>query len=127
MVSYEVIAACPDQLGPMFIEDIHICWAACSTACACVSKRPAIARIACGSVIKRVAMLPFSFWINFLDTYRLAFVVGRLLGYRSRRSRVIHRQSFPSLSTGRRRIRYHAGSPRHVEPRFGFALPLAPF
>jgi hypothetical protein len=49
----------------MFIEDAHILRASSSTVCACISKRPAIARIECGSVIKRVAMLPFSFVSKF--------------------------------------------------------------
>src|SRR5271157_3130364 len=44
----------------MFIDDAHILRASSSTVCAWTSKRPAIARIACGSVIKRVAMLAFS-------------------------------------------------------------------
>src|SRR5215469_8036497 len=39
----------------MFIDDAHILRASSSTVCACTSKRPAIARIACGSVINRVA------------------------------------------------------------------------
>src|ERR1700761_299708 len=42
----------------MFIDDAHILRASSSTVWACTSKRPAIARISCGSVIKRVAMLP---------------------------------------------------------------------
>jgi hypothetical protein len=45
----------------MFIADDHIWRASSDTDWACISKRPAIDRIACGSVIKRVAMLPFSF------------------------------------------------------------------
>jgi hypothetical protein len=40
----------------MFIEDAHILRASSDTVWACISKRPAIARIECGSVIKRVAM-----------------------------------------------------------------------
>jgi hypothetical protein len=44
----------------MFIDDAHILRASSSTVCACISKRPAIARIECGSVIKRVAMLAVS-------------------------------------------------------------------
>ena len=61
MVSYEVAWACPLQPAPaMFIEDAHILRDSSSTVCACISKRPAIARIECGSVIKRVAILAVS-------------------------------------------------------------------
>src|SRR5215472_8015291 len=48
----------------MFIEDAHILRASSDTVCACISKRPAIARIACGSVIKRVG-IAFSLSRNF--------------------------------------------------------------
>jgi hypothetical protein len=41
----------------MFCEDAHILRASSDTVWACISNRPAIARIECGSVIKRVAML----------------------------------------------------------------------
>ncbi|BBZ43302.1 hypothetical protein MPRM_05830 [Mycobacterium parmense] len=51
----------------MFIDDAHILRASSSTVCAWVSKRPAIARISCGSVIKRVAILAISFWDVYLD------------------------------------------------------------
>ncbi|VAZ93961.1 hypothetical protein LAUMK4_02658 [Mycobacterium persicum] len=54
MVSSEVASARPLQPAPeMFCEDAHIRRASSSTVWACVSKRPAIARISCGSVIKR--------------------------------------------------------------------------
>src|ERR1700757_2592600 len=112
----------------MFIDDAHILRASSSTVWACTSKRPAIARIECGSVIKRVGMLPISFWTYFLDlSYRSAVVIGPQRENRSRRSRVEHRQSFPSHSTGRRRMRYHTACPWHLEAGFGFAFPLAPF
>src|SRR5271168_1740298 len=56
----------------MFIEDAHILRASSDTVCACISKRPAMDRIACGSVIKRVAMLPLSlYW-----THKFAVIVG---------------------------------------------------
>src|ERR1700739_4266916 len=62
MVSYEVAWASALQPAPaMFIDDAHILRASSSTVCACISKRPAIARIECGSVIKRVGMSPVSF------------------------------------------------------------------
>src|ERR1700757_4344001 len=64
MVSYDVAWACPLQPAPaMFIDDAHILRASSSTVWACISKRPAIARIECGSVIKRVAMLAVSLLI----------------------------------------------------------------
>ncbi|CLU56272.1 Uncharacterised protein [Mycobacterium tuberculosis] len=44
----------------MFCADAHIRRASSSTVWACTSKRPAMSRIACGSVIKREAMLPVS-------------------------------------------------------------------
>src|SRR3984957_2478090 len=54
MVSCEVICAVPLQLAPaMFWLEAHILRASSSTVCACTSKRPAIDRISCGSVIKR--------------------------------------------------------------------------
>src|ERR1700744_6049758 len=54
MVSYEVACAVPLQLAPaMFWLDAHILRASSSTVCACTSKRPAMDRISCGSVIKR--------------------------------------------------------------------------
>src|SRR6516225_7573138 len=57
MVSYEVSWACPLQPAPpMFIDDAHILRAPSATVWACISKRPAIARIACESVIKRVVI-----------------------------------------------------------------------
>src|SRR6516164_8262769 len=66
MVSYDVAWACPLQPAPaIFIEDAHILRASSSTVCACISKRPAIARIACGSVIKRVGMLPVSLLLGY--------------------------------------------------------------
>src|ERR1700722_16693512 len=40
----------------MFSEDAHILRASSDTVCACISNRPAMDRIACGSVIKRVAI-----------------------------------------------------------------------
>src|SRR5437763_10729794 len=40
----------------MFWLDAHILRASSSTVWACTSKRPAIARISCGSVIKRVGI-----------------------------------------------------------------------
>ena len=45
------------RVAAMFIDDAHILRASSSTVCACTSKRLAIARIWCGSVIKRVAIL----------------------------------------------------------------------
>src|ERR1700712_4127388 len=58
MVSCEVSCAVPLQPAPaMFWLEAHILRASSSTVCACTSKRPAIARISCGSVIKRVGML----------------------------------------------------------------------
>ncbi|AGC64182.1 hypothetical protein MULP_04669 [Mycobacterium liflandii 128FXT] len=61
MVSSEVAEAIPLQPAPaMFCEDAHIRRASSSTVWACISKRPAMSRIACGSVIKRVAMIPVS-------------------------------------------------------------------
>src|ERR1700730_9286957 len=42
----------------MFWLDAHILRASSSTVCACTSKRPAIDRISCGSVIKRVGISP---------------------------------------------------------------------
>src|ERR1700760_4210012 len=57
MVSYEVIWAVPLQPAPaMFWLDDHILRASSSTVWACTSKRPAIDRISCGSVIKRVGI-----------------------------------------------------------------------
>src|ERR1700760_4733914 len=57
MVSYDVIWAVPLQPAPaMFWLDAHILRASSSTVWACTSKRPAIARISCGSVIKRVGI-----------------------------------------------------------------------
>src|SRR5438270_11467079 len=56
----------------MFIEDAHILRASSSTVCAWTSKRPAIARIECGSVIKRVAMLAVSLLISDLFSVVLA-------------------------------------------------------
>ncbi|RFZ29758.1 hypothetical protein NCTC2275_04063 [Mycobacterium marinum] len=57
MVSSEVAEAIPLQPAPaMFCEDAHIRRASSSTVWACISKRPAMSRIACGSVIKRVVM-----------------------------------------------------------------------
>src|SRR6202011_1389655 len=54
MVSWEVICAVPLQLAPaMFWLEAHILRASSSTVWACTSKRPAIDRISCGSVIKR--------------------------------------------------------------------------
>src|ERR1700761_4614069 len=63
-----------------------------------------MARIACGSVIKRVAMLPVSLT-------QLVSQIGRCLW----------------MSTGRRRMRYHASGPRHLEAGLGFALSIRPF
>jgi hypothetical protein len=40
----------------MFIEDAHILRASSDTVWACISKRPAMARIECGSVIKRAGI-----------------------------------------------------------------------
>src|ERR1700743_1510909 len=62
MVSYEVACAVPLQLAPaMFWLDAHILRASSSTVCACTSKRPAIDRISCGSVIKRegISLSPY--------------------------------------------------------------------
>src|SRR6202012_3250393 len=57
MVSEEVIWAVPLQLAPpMFWLEAHILRASSSTVWACTSKRPAIERISCGSVIKRVGI-----------------------------------------------------------------------
>src|ERR1700720_2757655 len=57
MVSWDVIWAVPLQLAPaMFWLDAHILRASSSTVWACISKRPAIDRISCGSVIKRVGI-----------------------------------------------------------------------
>src|ERR1700733_11355180 len=57
MVSWDVICAVPLQLAPaMFWLDAHILRASSSTVWACTSKRPAMDRISCGSVIKRVGM-----------------------------------------------------------------------
>ncbi|CFS16547.1 Uncharacterised protein [Mycobacterium tuberculosis] len=54
MVSSEVASAMPLQPAPeMFCADAHIRRASSSTVWACTSKRPAMSRIACGSVIKR--------------------------------------------------------------------------
>src|ERR1700722_9166681 len=54
MVSCEVICAVPLQLAPaMFWLEAHILRASSSTVWACTSKRPAMERISCGSVIKR--------------------------------------------------------------------------
>src|SRR5271167_1701907 len=63
MVSYDVIWAVPLQLAPaMFWLDAHILRASSSTVWACTSKRPAIDRISCGSVIKRegISLSPYS-------------------------------------------------------------------
>src|ERR1700738_4647450 len=58
MVSWDVICAVPLQLAPaMFWLDAHILRASSSTVWACTSKRPAIDRISCGSVIKRVGII----------------------------------------------------------------------
>src|ERR1700761_7301959 len=57
MVSYEVACAVPLQLAPaMFWLEAHILRASSSTVWACTSKRPAIDRISCGAVIKRVGI-----------------------------------------------------------------------
>src|ERR1700753_4331476 len=57
MVSYDVAWAVPLQPAPaMFWLDAHILRASSSTVWACISKRPAIDRISCGSVIKRVGI-----------------------------------------------------------------------
>src|SRR6201993_2209432 len=57
MVSEDVIGAVPLQPAPaMFWLDAHILRASSSTVWACTSKRPAIDRISCGSVIKRVGI-----------------------------------------------------------------------
>src|ERR1700761_9594970 len=80
----------------MFIDDAHILRASSSTVCACISKRPAIARIECGSVIKRVAMLADLLLISFLDSsYRfvLEWVCYEATGPGP--SRLTHRQSGP--------------------------------
>src|SRR6516164_492305 len=42
----------------MLCDEAHIRRASSATVCACASKRPAIARIACGSVINRVGTTP---------------------------------------------------------------------
>src|SRR5271156_5446776 len=63
IVSYEVACAVPLQPAPaMFWLDDHILRASSSTVCACTSKRPAIDRISCGSVIKRegISLSPYS-------------------------------------------------------------------
>src|SRR5947209_7134232 len=105
----------------MFIDDAHILRASSSTVCAWTSKRPAIARISCGSVIKRVAMLPLLLLDEFLE-----LDMGRPSQLAATRHESRWRET-PSLSAGCWRSRYHAGSPRHVEARFRFGLPLAPF
>src|SRR6202020_3421282 len=63
MVSCEVICAVPLQLAPaMFWLEAHILRASSSTVWACTSKRPAMDRISCGSVIKRegISLSPYS-------------------------------------------------------------------
>src|SRR5262245_40870422 len=51
----------------MFCEDAHILRASSDTVMACISKRPAIARIACGSVRKRAGIFSVSLLLNRLD------------------------------------------------------------
>src|SRR5690625_3514935 len=58
IVSSEVRSAIPVHPAPeMLCEDAHIRRASSSTVWACTSKRPAMSRINCGSVIKREAMM----------------------------------------------------------------------
>src|SRR5258708_23436301 len=82
MVSSEVISAWPLQPAPeMFCEDAIIRRASSSTVCACVSNRPAIARIECGSVIKRVAMLA----VSLVTEFQLLAMAGSATRWRTRR------------------------------------------
>src|SRR5271156_2647642 len=60
----------------MFIEDAHILRASSDTVWACMSKRPAMARIECGSVIKRIAMFPVSLFRSLQSVEVFAVTIG---------------------------------------------------